>query len=189
MHKNWWWLSAFIVVGISLVAGVLLLVARPKRGEPISLSPLPTTPPVAVHVSGEINRPGLYYLPSGSRVDDAVQAAGGLTSLADGSLLNLAALLVDGEQVNVPELSISTDSVAMNRAAIPSLQLVDINTASLELLESLPEIGPITAQAIIDYRVAYGPFDRIEDIMDVPEIGQATFDKLRHLITVGTVLP
>jgi len=189
MTKNWWWLAAFIIVGISLVASVLFLVARPRRGEPISLSPLPTPAPVAVYVNGAVNRPGLYYLPAGSRVDDAVQAAGGLTSLADGSLLNLAAFLVDGEQVNIPELSTPTDSVAMNRAAVPSLQLVDINSASLELLDSLPEIGPITAQAIIDYRVAYGPFDKIEDIMDVPDIGQATFDKLRHLITVGAVLP
>jgi competence protein ComEA len=189
MTKNWWWLAAFIVVGILLVAGVLLLVARPPRGEPISLSPLPTPAPVAVHIRGAVNRPGLYYLPAGSRVDDALQAAGGLTSLADGSLLNLAAFLVDGEQVNVPELSISTEGAAMNRAAVPSQQLVDINVASLELLDSLPEIGPKTAQAIIDYRVAYGAFASIEDIMDVPDIGQATFEKIRHLITIGTVLP
>jgi competence protein ComEA len=72
------------------------------------------------------------------------------------------------------------------RSANPSVTLININTASLEQLDTLPEIGPITAQNIIDYRNANGLFKRIEDIQDVPEIGQVTFDKIKDLITVGT---
>lgn len=186
MNKSWWWLAAFIIVGVLLGAGVLLLVSRPPRGEPIKLLPAPTQPPLTVYVSGAVNKAGLYTLPSGSRVNDAIQAAGGFTDDANIDILNLAKILEDGEQILVPELISTISTENQTKSINPSFILVNINTATLEQLDTLPEIGPKTAQNIIDYRNVYGLFDRIEDIKDVTGIGPVTFDKIKDLITTGT---
>lgn len=186
MNKSWWWLAAFIIVGVLLGVGVLLLVTRPPRGKPIELLPPPTQTPIMVYVSGEVKEAGLYTLPPGSRVNDAIQVAGGFTYNANTSMLNLAELLEDGEQIDVPELTSPSATSSGNRSINPSSILVDINSATLQQLDTLPEIGLITAQDIIDYRNVNGPFGRIEDIMDVPGIGQATFNKIKDLIKVGT---
>jgi competence protein ComEA len=185
MNKMWW-IGAFIVVGILAGTGVLWLVTRPPRGEPVRLLPAPTPAPIMVYVSGSVMKPGIYTLPYGSRVNDAIQAAGGLNADANSQAINLAEILVDGVQVNVPAnqpLSIVGDST---RSITVSSQLININTASLEELDTLPEIGPITAQKIIDYREANGAFKTVEDLLEVEGIGEATFNKVRDLITVGT---
>jgi competence protein ComEA len=186
MNKSWWWLAAFIIVGGLLGAGVLLLVTRPPRGEPILLLPAPTPSPITVYVSGAVGKAGLYNLPSGSRLNDAIQAAGGFTDNANTGGLNLAEILKDGEQVDVPEMISPLAIDGGTRLSDPSLTLVDINIATLEQLDTLPEIGPITAQNIINYRNSNGPFAGIKEIQDVPGIGQATYDKIKDLITVGT---
>jgi competence protein ComEA len=185
MNKQWYWLAALLIVGVLLGVGVLFLVTRPPRGAPIVLLPAPTPAPITVYVSGKVNRAGLYTLPSGSRVNDAIQAAGGFSDDANTGLLNLAELLVDGEQIDVPEITTTSITEGGVGLSNPSLTLVDINTASVEQLDTLPEIGPKTAQNIIDYRNANGPFARIENIMDVTGIGQVTFDKIKDLITIG----
>jgi competence protein ComEA len=185
MNKMWW-IGAFIVVGILAGTGVLWLVTRPPRDEPVRLLPAPTPAPIMVYVSGSVMKPGIYTLPYGSRVNDAIQAAGGLNADANSQAINLAEILVDGVQVNVPAnqpLSIVGDST---RSITVSSQLININTASLEELDTLPEIGPITAQKIIDYREANGAFKTVEDLLEVEGIGEATFNKVRDLITVGT---
>jgi competence protein ComEA len=186
MNKQWYWLTAFIIIGVLLGVGVLFFVTRPPRGFPVTLLPAPSPAPITVYVSGEVNQSGLYDLPAGSRVNDAIQAAGGFSANANSEALNLAEILEDGEQIDVPDLITGITTGDSTRSSNPSLGLVDINTATLEQLDTLPEIGPITAQEIIDYREANGPFAGIEDIMDVPRIGQATFDKIKDLITVGT---
>jgi competence protein ComEA len=186
MNKTWWWLASYIIMGVLLGVGVFFLVTRPPRGEPIELLPAPTPSPIMVYVSGSVGKAGLYTLPSGSRVNDAIQAAGGFTVDANTGALNLAEILEDGEQIDVPELLPPSVIGSGTRSTNPSATLININTASLEQLDTLPEIGPITAQNIIDYRNANGLFKRIEDIQDVPEIGQVTFDKIKDLITVGT---
>jgi competence protein ComEA len=186
MNKQWYWLAAFIIVGVLLGVGVLFLVTRPPRGSPITLLPAPSPAPITVYVSGKVNHVGLFALPSGSRVNDAIQAAGGFSEGANSGVLNLAKILVDGEQIEVLELITNTVTGGSTRSTNSSLTLVDINIASLEQLDTLPGIGPITAQEIINYRDTNGPFARIEDIMNVPRIGQATFDKIKDLITVGT---
>jgi competence protein ComEA len=183
---NKWWLAGFIIVGVLLGVGVLMLVTQPPRGEPVILLPAPTEAPIMVYVSGEVNQPGLYTLPPNSRIDDAIEAAGGFTTLANSSSLNLAKFIEDGEQIDVPGLIIPDAIVREPGLEQPASNLVDINLATLEQLDTLPEIGPITAQNIIDYRKANGPFGRIEDILDVPGIGPKTFDQLKNLITVGT---
>ena len=186
MNKTSWWLAAFIIVGVLLGVGILFLVTRPPRGEPIILIPAPTPAPITVYVSGNVNRAGLYALPVGSRVNDAIQAAGGFTEDANSGVLNLAAILEDGEQINVPGIIPPDPTPGASRSINPTLTLVDINIATLEQLDTLPEIGPITAQNIIDYRNANGPFARIEDILEVKGIGPVTFEKIKDLITVGT---
>ncbi|HEX9091930.1 MAG TPA: helix-hairpin-helix domain-containing protein, partial [Anaerolineales bacterium] len=129
---------------------------------------------------------GLYELPPGSRVNDAIQAAGGFSDEADPNALNLAEMLQDGQQIEVPDLSPTPSSDSVTRSASPASGLVDINSATLEQLDSLPAIGPKTAQDIIDYRNRNGLFARIEDILDVAGIGQVTFEKIKNLISVET---
>lgn len=178
-----WWLAAFIVVGVLLGVGVLLLVTRPPRGEPITLLPAPTPGPITVYVSGGVKQAGLYALPLGSRVNDAIQAAGGFTAEANTQSVNLAEILEDGEQINVPTIMTNMGGSGV----IPATStVVDLNTATLDQLDKLPGIGPITAQSIIEYRIANGQFKKIEDLLEVEGIGQATFDKIKDLITVGT---
>jgi competence protein ComEA len=186
MNKLLWWLTAFIIVGVLLGVGIVFLVTRPPRGEPIVLLPPPTPSPITVYVSGEVENPGLFTLPTGSRVNDVIQAAGGTTGNADIDALNLAKIVEDGEQIIVPELVTSELNENRTRPIDPSLILININTATLEQLDTLPGIGPITAQNIIDYRNANGSFGTIEEIQDVPNIGQVTFDKIKDLITTGT---
>ena len=151
-------------------------------------------PPLVVHVSGAVSHPGVYELIQGSRVQDAIQAAGDLTPDADAQALNLAAPLDDGALVHVPLKSaeqppmispgISAPSPAGNPGSAPG-GLININTASQSELESLPGIGPVLAQRIIEYRQSHGSFSSTEAIMDISGIGPATFEKIKDLITVN----
>lgn len=176
-----------------ILAGALFLVSRTPAGKPVELLPAPTKMPILVNVVGAVPRPGLYEFPQGSRVRDAVNAAGGLLTDADTAAVNLAAPLEDGQQLEIPSLNSAAGgtpapapTAAPTRAAVPTAsELVNINTATLEELDKLPGIGPTTAQNIIDYRTEHGPFQRIEDLMNVPNVGPATFDRLKELITVG----
>ncbi len=174
------------MVGVLLGAGVLILVTRPPKGAAIRLLPAPTQAPIMVYVSGSVQQAGLYALPAGSRVNDAIQAAGGLAERADNGAVNLAGILQDGQQVNVPAIGETQAGGGQTRSINGGGALVNINTATMEELDSLPQIGPVTAQSIVDYREANGPFTTIEDLMEVDGIGQVTFDKVKDLITVGT---
>lgn len=185
-----WWKIAFGVVCGLLAAGLILLASQPPRGAAILLQPPPTAKPIVVHVAGAVAQPGVYSLAPGSRVEDAIQAAGGLLPEANGAALNLAAFVQDGERVVAPTLppAITPGAPAVRSGTAEPLpeagQLININTASKAELESLPGIGPVTAQQIIAYREANGPFAQIEDIMDVPGIGEKTFEQIKDLITV-----
>jgi competence protein ComEA len=119
-------------------------------------------------------------------LNDAIQAAGGFSSMANSSGINLAKLLEDGEQIDVPYLLPTSVPESETRVGSQAPILVDINSATLEQLDTLPEIGPKTAQNIIDYRNANGPFATIEEILDVSGIGPVTFNKIKDLITAGT---
>jgi competence protein ComEA len=194
--------ALYVLLGVMagfVLAGTLVYVSRAPSGESIALKPAPTQAPIAVHVIGAVPRPGLYEFSEGARVQDAIDAAGGLLAAANANALNLAALLEDGQQLDIPyddgqgpqassddfELPESSDDSSADDPSDGSdTELVDINTASLEELDSLPGIGPTTAQKIIDYRDANGPFSVIEDIQNVSGIGPATFENIRDLITV-----
>jgi competence protein ComEA len=181
-----------VLVGVLagfMLAGGIMLVARAPAGEPITLQPAPTKAPIVVQVDGAVPRPGVYELAEGSRVQDAVTAAGGLLAEADATGINLAARLEDGQQLNIPYGSGSAGppppAFTDEEPPTAPADLININTASSEELDSLPGIGPTTAQKIIDYRIQHGDFQQIEDIMNVSGIGPATFDDIKDLITVG----
>jgi len=183
-----WAVSFGVVIGL-LAGGLIFLVSRPIRGEPVKLLPPPTPQPLLVHVSGAVNQPGVYALPPGSRVGDAIKAANGLSQDANQASLNLAAVLEDGDRVFVPAGNLYPGTPgAAERSGSPVLQpLIDLNTATQSDLETLPHIGPIIAEKIIAYRQVNGPFKTIEAIQDVPGIGPAIFEEIKTLITVGEV--
>jgi competence protein ComEA len=181
------WLVLLGVVGGLLGAGVLYLVTRPPVGDAIILLPPPTLPPLVVYVTGAVVEPDVYNLPPGSRVAEAISAAGGMTAQADPQALNLAQVVTDGMRIHVPDISeTSQETLAENPSrSAPALEiLININTATQEELELLPDIGPHIAQEIIAYREANGPFQSIDEIMNVSGVGTITYNTIRDLITV-----
>jgi competence protein ComEA len=190
------------LVGASLLLAALALVGHRLAQTGAAIAPEVAAPlePVAapssrralvVHVVGAVRRPGLLRLREGARVADAVARAGGATKGADLAALNLAAPLVDGVQVLVPRRVESTavepsptgeptspPSAYAGAAGKPSLA-----TATAEELDELPGVGPITAQKILDYRAAHGPFRSVDDLDAVPGIGPARIEQLRDLVT------
>lgn len=146
-----------------------------------------------VYVCGAVRRPGVVRLPDGARVADALELAGGPTGRAELSAVNLAAKVGDGQQIVVPEKAPEGAAVAAVPApgvtpaaggAAAAGALVNINTATLSELESLSGVGPSTAQKIVDYRTANGGFTSIEQLMDVPGIGEAKFAAVKDSITI-----
>jgi competence protein ComEA len=172
----------------------------------LTQTPAPTaTPlPVRVYVTGAVLNSDVYLLPAGSIVKDALIAAGGATADADLERINLAVQLTDQQQVYVPHRGQETlPAPVVSGAATPTdgasegagapagdsrtgtgLALINVNTASVDTLETLPGIGATYAQRIIDYRVEHGAFASVEQLTEVKGIGPATLDKLRHLVTV-----
>ena len=157
------------------------------RAAPDTSSTTAPSDEVAVHVAGRVRRPGLVRLPAGSRVQNAIRAAGGVTSGADLNAINLARKLTDGEQIRVPapgDPAPSPDPAVTpgSSGATPSAPL-DLNTATLEQLDTLPGVGEVTANRIITYRSAH-PFTTVDELLEVPGIGQRRFDQLKDLVTV-----
>ena len=140
---------------------------------------------VVVDVTGKVHRPGIVVLQPGSRVVDALEAAGGARRRADLTGINLARVLVDGEQivVGVPPPPGPAASAAGSPGPDPGA-LVNLNTASTAELEELPGVGPVTAQAILDWRVANGGFRNVDQLLDVDGIGEKTLASLAPLVTV-----
>jgi competence protein ComEA len=140
--------------------------------------------PLLVDVAGWVRHPGVYTFEAGARVVDAIEAAGGARSGAELSALNLAAPLVDGTQVLVPKAGEAPPpGVAPPGGTAPGA-LVNVNTATAAELETLPGIGEVIAQAIIDHRTENGPFASVEELLDVTGIGDATLENIRELVTV-----
>jgi len=148
---------------------------------------------IIVHVDGEVISPGLVYLPVGSRIADAISAAGGTTELANTSKVNLAYELKDGQKIYIPSIydieevsyiqNVAGDNVIVNDTTSNS-SLINLNTATQAELETLPGIGSATASKIIDYRTKNGEFKKIEDIMNVSGIGEAKFNNIKEYICI-----
>jgi competence protein ComEA len=180
--------------GAVAVAVLLVLVVRHLAGGASTAAPAvtpvraPAKPAAAkllvIDVAGAVRRPGLYRLRSGSRIDDAIAAAGGATGKAQLDTVNLAAPVADGEQIVVPARGASAGSAAATPPAAGSSPAapVDLNSATLEQLEALPGIGPVTAQKILDYRQQHGAFHSVDELQGVPGIGPAHMAQLKGLV-------
>ncbi|HEY2878141.1 ComEA family DNA-binding protein [Nocardioides sp.] len=139
---------------------------------------------VVVDVAGKVRRPGIAVLRQGARVIDAVRAAGGARPGVDLAGLNLARVLTDGEQVVVGQAAAPVVSGSASAGGSPVGTLVNINTADETALESLPEVGPVTAQSIITWRTQHGGFTSVDQLLDVDGIGDATLAKLTPYVTI-----
>ncbi len=154
-----------------------------------SSTPSPTSV-VVVHVAGGVVHPGVYSLPEGARVIDAVQAAGGFAPAALADSVNLAARVADGQRVYVPIEGVAVPVVVADQGAGSGTASgagsgpVNINTATADELDTLPGVGPATAAAIIAHREQHGPFGSVDDLADVRGIGEAKLEALRGLVTV-----
>jgi competence protein ComEA len=199
---------AALVLAVGARYVVFPKAATPAGGEPLVLAAPSSSPAapaapaspspaadVVVYVCGAVKSPGVVRVPADARVADALALAGGAEARAELAAVNLAAKVVDGQQIMVPERGAvvvggavsaggsGSAASAAGSAAAPGAP-VNINTASLEELDALDGVGPATAQKIIDYRLASGPFKTIDDIKNVSGIGDAKFAAMKDSITV-----
>jgi competence protein ComEA len=187
-------IAAGATVGL-IVGFIVVTLVDANRGAKIVIEGAPSDVEIAIWVDGAVATPGVYRLSGDGRMNDAIEAAGGVTGDADLSGINLASRLSDAQHVVIPSLSVSavaadgatpTANAAGPAAAVPASKLIDINTASETELDTLPGIGPVIASRIVAYRDANGRFARVEELARVEGISSAMVDKLRDLITVGS---
>jgi competence protein ComEA len=189
-----------VAVVTALLVAVLVWRGRPR---PEALAPPPATAtvsvaagpsaaaaaPLVVAVTGKVRHPGVVTVPSGARVIDAVKAAGGVVPGADLAMLNLARKLADGELVAVgvaapPGAGSAADPAGAGAPAGPASGPVDLNTATVAELDTLPGVGPVLAQRILDWRTEHGQFASVDQLADVPGIGDSRMAQLRDLVRV-----
>ncbi|KFZ27159.1 MAG: ComE operon protein 1 [Candidatus Izimaplasma bacterium HR2] len=183
--KKYYIYLAITVIAITII--LLLPLGEEEQSiafEPITTEDLTEEPEyIYIDIKGQVQNPGVYKVLKDSRLFQLVSLAGGTTGNADTLAINLSLKLYDQQVVYIPSYEdsypIIIDVIENNSNGI-----ININSASLELLDTLPGIGPSTAQSIIDYRTEIGFFESIEDIMSVTGIGEATFNDIKDLITV-----
>lgn len=178
----------WVLIGAALSGAVFFLINRPSDSGVTVIAPSPTEAgPIQAYITGAVVSPGVYALQPGSRVNDLVQAAGGALPDADMTSVNLAKRVSDEDQVYVSSAGEAppTDVAQVPPAASRS-GLIDINRASAVELKTLPGIGDVRSKAIVDYRTEIGRFQRIDQLLDVPGIGNATLEGIRELVTLGT---
>jgi competence protein ComEA len=178
--------------GAVAVAVLLVLAVRHFGGgasatapvvDPIRVAPRPAAERrLVVDVAGDVRRPGLYRLRAGSRVQDAILAAGGATRKAQLDAVNLAAPIADGEQIVVPGSGAGGAAAASSPAGSSPSAPLDLNSATLEQLEALPGIGPVTAQKILDYRQTHGAFHSVSELEGISGFGPAHLAQLKGLV-------
>lgn len=186
-------LPVALVLGVAVAMGCGGCATSLSRTPPIEiLAPSPTAAPTAapirLHVVGAVARPGVYTLPAGSRLIEAVEAAGGLAAEADPERVNLADFVRDGQQVYIPRTGATPPPSPTPLGAQPDTGGVkaplDLNSATAAELETLPGIGKVYAERIVAYRTQHGPFKSSEEIMQVQGIGPACYEQIRDLIVV-----
>lgn len=174
--------TAIAVVALVLAGAAGLWFGRPKQAAaPPSVAAVTETAAqrlLTVHVSGAVAHPGLVRVAAPARVADVILAAGGALPGAVLAAVNLAASVADGQHIQIPSTSLESDSGAVLSGKVA------INQADVAQLETLPGVGPVLAQRIFEYREANGPFTQVEDLLDVPGIGESKLATLRDEITV-----
>jgi competence protein ComEA len=191
MMKAVWNILIGVLLGL-LSAGLLLVVVSPPRGQAITLSIPPTASGLVVYVSGAVQSSGVYTLPYGSRIKDALQAAGGANSEAYLGSLNLAAPLRDGQHIFVPvsyDTPTSTpDKTALTLTPTPTPSpFVNVNYATQAELEALPGIGTVLAKRIIAYRTRYGFFNSLQDLLKVYGIKPQTLQLIEPYVSFEVI--
>ena len=178
--KTWQSVMIGSMLGLLFTAAILMVINPRYDQEPILL---PTRAPdtVVVYITGEVNEPGVIQLASNSRIYDAIQKAGGFTEEANEESVNLAAILEDEDRIVIPSKNGENDETFTGRPD----KLININSASAEELDQLPGVGPVKAQAIVDFREANGAFLSTNDLLKVPGINQDLFQQVIGLITVN----
>lgn len=184
------WLLLCTVTGgaptpVALVPGTPMPVVSGSPAARLGVSGAPSDQPdLVVHVVGEVRRAGLVRLPAGSRVSDAIEAAGGLRKGGSSGGLNLARLLVDGEQVDVARDAVAAPPASGGAAGGAPVGPVNLNTATVVDLDTLPGVGPVMAARILDWRAQHGRFASVDQLREVSGIGDRTFERLAPLVTV-----
>ncbi|WP_404291452.1 helix-hairpin-helix domain-containing protein [Glutamicibacter arilaitensis] len=184
--------AALVLVLVVLVwVAFSIIFSPPPEAEELDSIPLVADPEhpaateklatVTVHVVGAVKKPGVYELPDGSRITDAIDKAGGMTKKARPDLLNLAAKLTDGQQIILPETTDSTATLG-EQPAQGGNSKVSLNQADAEALQTLPGIGPALAKRIIDFRNKNGPFTSVEELDAVSGIGPVLLGELAELV-------
>jgi competence protein ComEA len=184
---------AFFLLGGAclIVVGIIYVVSRSTEPEIIRNEEIifqaeereaEKPPSIIIHIAGAVNNPGVFELPEGARVNDALIIAGGENDFADLERINLAAPLQDGMKIVVPKIGDESDIFIF--AEEKNDGLININTASSEELQKLSGVGPVLAQNIIDFREANGNFSSVDELIHVSRIGEATLNRLRDKITV-----
>ena len=214
-------IAVYVIAGIAII-GMVFLFARGKpssskmtftepqqaKNAQASIDVPPKPAQICIHVAGKVNKPGLYNLPPGSRVMDAIKAAGGPLTNADMESINLAEVLSDGQQIYIapkgeitppkrsvvrggtaqakgPQKSAEKEGTpALEKLKVPGKGTVNINSAGLDELQRLPGIGPAYAQRILDYRTEHGRFTSVEQLDNVKGIGPKTLEKLRPFVSL-----
>jgi competence protein ComEA len=185
-------LIALLLIGVVISGGAGLWYMRslPRPIETVELAqpvagPSPTPAALFVHVAGWVRSPGVYELQMGQRVIDAIDRAGGPRRGADLNALNLAALVVDAQQVLVPR-KVATSSGAGGQLTAPGGegQKINLNLATAEDLETLPGIGEVLAQRILEHRESNGPFTSVDELLEVSGIGEARLEDIRDRVSV-----
>jgi competence protein ComEA len=177
-----------ILAGAAALSAGIALAVRPVDSPGVRIL-IPTSTPIpqlTIFVSGSVAAPGVYTLPPGSRVGDAVEAAGGVLDDADNASLNLARRVRDEEQVHVPKVG---EFPPITLVATIATGRIDINSASSEELQRLPGVGPVLASRIIEFREQNGPFLSVDELLLVQGIGPTTYQNLKELITAGPSVP
>ena len=185
-------IKTIAVVAAAAAVAAILLISNRTEGEEVTadnqsiVSEETVADTVYVDIGGEVKSPKVVELNDGSRVEDAIEAAGGLTDKADIRDINRAAFVNDGDKIYIPSVD-SEDAAGGGSAGMAAVQnstgKVNINTADSEELQTITGVGPVTAEKIISYRESNGRFSRIEDIKNVSGIGDKTFEKMKDSIT------
>jgi competence protein ComEA len=177
-------LAAVLLLGRFVLGAGTTTPAAPLPPPPAAAAGVTGLPSsrVVVHVVGAVRQPGLYRLRQGSRIADAVTRAGGATAKADLAQVNLAAPLADGEQVVVPRRGAPGAVAGTGPSSGAPAGPVQLSTATLEELDTLPGVGPATAQKILDYRDKHGAFSSVDELDAVSGIGPKRLEQLRELV-------
>ncbi|MDX2343884.1 MAG: ComEA family DNA-binding protein [Acidimicrobiia bacterium] len=174
-----YWVAVAGLIAASVAASLWFGGSSPAPAPLLLDPPADHGQSITVHIAGEVVRPGLVEVSAGSRVADAVAAAGGSTRNADLARVNLAAEVRDGEQI-----VIAGQSTGAGPGAVTDDGLVRINVASAGELEELPGVGPVLAGRLAAYRDEHGPFGAVEDLLDVPGIGEGKLETLRDSVAL-----